>query len=111
MSHKVGIWIDHKKAVIVSASANHVTPGLWNLRSDLTPVGGELLFCAQFCDSAMLFMLLIAGLCALQMRPSRLIIASLPTAARLHRFLWLSSIRSVRARDTLRPWELGQNET
>ncbi len=25
MSHKVGIWIDHKKAVIVSASANHVT--------------------------------------------------------------------------------------
>jgi hypothetical protein len=25
MNHKVGIWIDHKKAVIVSASANRVT--------------------------------------------------------------------------------------
>jgi len=25
MSHKVGIWIDHKKAVIVSASPDHVT--------------------------------------------------------------------------------------
>jgi hypothetical protein len=25
MNHKVGIWIDHKKAVIVSASADHVT--------------------------------------------------------------------------------------
>ena len=25
MSHKVGIWIDHKKAVIVSASADRVT--------------------------------------------------------------------------------------
>jgi hypothetical protein len=25
MSHRVGIWIDHKKAVIVSASANSVT--------------------------------------------------------------------------------------
>jgi len=25
MSHKVGIWIDHKKAVIVSASANQIT--------------------------------------------------------------------------------------
>ena len=25
MSHKVGIWIDHKKAVIVSASAGQVT--------------------------------------------------------------------------------------
>jgi hypothetical protein len=25
MNHKVGIWIDHKKAVIVSASANGVT--------------------------------------------------------------------------------------
>jgi hypothetical protein len=25
MNHKVGIWIDHKKAVIVSASADRVT--------------------------------------------------------------------------------------
>ena len=25
MNHHVGIWIDHKKAVIVSASADHVT--------------------------------------------------------------------------------------
>jgi hypothetical protein len=25
MNHKVGIWIDHKKAVIVSTSADHVT--------------------------------------------------------------------------------------
>ncbi len=25
MNHKVGIWIDHKKAVIVSASADGVT--------------------------------------------------------------------------------------
>jgi hypothetical protein len=25
MNHKVGIWIDHKKAVIVSASANRIT--------------------------------------------------------------------------------------
>ena len=25
MNHKVGIWIDHKKAVIVSASTDHVT--------------------------------------------------------------------------------------
>jgi len=25
MSHRVGIWIDHKKAVIVSASANQIT--------------------------------------------------------------------------------------
>ena len=25
MNHKVGVWIDHKKAVIVSASANRVT--------------------------------------------------------------------------------------
>jgi len=25
MSHKVGIWIDHKKAVIVSASGNQIT--------------------------------------------------------------------------------------
>ena len=25
MNHKIGIWIDHKKAVIVSASANGVT--------------------------------------------------------------------------------------
>ena len=25
MNHKVGIWIDHKKAVVVSASGDHVT--------------------------------------------------------------------------------------
>ena len=25
MNHKVGIWLDHKKAVIVSASEDHVT--------------------------------------------------------------------------------------
>ena len=25
MNHKVGVWIDHKKAVIVSASADDVT--------------------------------------------------------------------------------------
>jgi hypothetical protein len=25
MNHKVGIWIDHKKAVVVTASADHVT--------------------------------------------------------------------------------------
>lgn len=35
MSHKVGIWIDHKKAVIVSASADRVTAE--TLESDVGP--------------------------------------------------------------------------
>jgi hypothetical protein len=26
MNHRIGIWIDHKKAVIVSADAHRVTP-------------------------------------------------------------------------------------
>jgi hypothetical protein len=33
MSHDVGVWIDHKKAVIVSASGGHVT--LKTLESDV----------------------------------------------------------------------------
>jgi len=35
MSHKVGIWIDHKKAVIVSASADGVTAR--TLESEIGP--------------------------------------------------------------------------
>jgi len=35
MGHEVGIWIDHKKAVIVSASAGHVTAK--TLKSDVEP--------------------------------------------------------------------------
>ena len=35
MSHDVGIWIDHKKAVIVSASANRVT--VKTLQSEVGP--------------------------------------------------------------------------
>ena len=35
MSHKVGIWIDHKKAVIVSASGDRVTAE--TLGSDVGP--------------------------------------------------------------------------
>ena len=35
MNHKVGIWIDHKKAVIVSASANRVT--VKTLQSEVGP--------------------------------------------------------------------------
>jgi hypothetical protein len=35
MNHKVGIWIDHNKAVIVSASANRVT--VKTLESDVGP--------------------------------------------------------------------------
>ena len=35
MSHKVGIWIDHKKAVIVSASGDRVTAK--TLESDVGP--------------------------------------------------------------------------
>ena len=35
MNHKVGIWIDHKKAVIVSASADRVTTK--TLKSELGP--------------------------------------------------------------------------
>lgn len=35
MSHKVGIWIDHKRAVIVSASADRVTAK--TLESDVGP--------------------------------------------------------------------------
>jgi hypothetical protein len=35
MNHKVGIWIDHKKAVIVSASAGRVTAT--TLESDVGP--------------------------------------------------------------------------
>ena len=35
MNHKVGIWIDHKKAVIVSASADHVTAK--TLESEIGP--------------------------------------------------------------------------
>ena len=35
MDHNVGIWIDHKKAVIVSASAGHVTAK--TLESDVGP--------------------------------------------------------------------------
>src|SRR4029453_17543002 len=35
MNHKVGIWIDHKKAVIVSASAGRVTAK--TLESDVGP--------------------------------------------------------------------------
>ena len=35
MNHKVGIWIDHKKAVIVSASADHVTTA--TVESDVGP--------------------------------------------------------------------------
>ena len=35
MSHEVGIWIDHKKAVIVSVSAGHVTAR--TVESDVEP--------------------------------------------------------------------------
>jgi hypothetical protein len=35
MSHKVGIWIDHKKAVIVFVSADHVTAK--TVQSDVGP--------------------------------------------------------------------------
>jgi hypothetical protein len=35
MNHKVGIWIDHKKAVIVSASADNVTAT--TVESDVGP--------------------------------------------------------------------------
>lgn len=35
MSHKVGIWIDHKKAVIVSASGDRITTE--TLESDVGP--------------------------------------------------------------------------
>lgn len=35
MSHVVGVWIDHKKAVIVSISAGQVTT--WTLESDVGP--------------------------------------------------------------------------
>ncbi|HWT46616.1 MAG TPA: hypothetical protein VN085_11655, partial [Vicinamibacterales bacterium] len=35
MSHEVGVWIDHKKAVIVSIAAGDVT--VWTLESDVGP--------------------------------------------------------------------------
>ena len=35
MNHKVGIWIDHKKAIIVSALADRVTAK--TLESDISP--------------------------------------------------------------------------
>lgn len=37
MNHRVGIWIDHKKAVIVSASADQVT--VRTVESDVGPHG------------------------------------------------------------------------
>ena len=52
MNHKVGVWIDHKKAVIVSASGDRVTAE--TLESDVGPHtrysgpqdgGGEDVFC------------------------------------------------------------------
>ena len=36
MNHKVGIWIDHKKAVIVSASGDRITAE--TLESDVGPL-------------------------------------------------------------------------
>lgn len=35
MNHKVGVWIDHKRAIIVSASADHVTAK--TLESEIGP--------------------------------------------------------------------------
>lgn len=35
MNHKVGVWIDHRRAVIVSVSAGHVTSE--TLESDIEP--------------------------------------------------------------------------
>ena len=38
MSHKVGIWIDHRKAVVVLASSDlRHRQEPWNLTSELTP--------------------------------------------------------------------------
>jgi serine/threonine protein kinase len=37
MNHNVGIWIDHKKAVIVSASEDHVTAKTLESHRDLKP--------------------------------------------------------------------------
>ena len=40
MNERIGIWIDHKRAVIVSTSADRATATTrpWNLKSDLMPV-------------------------------------------------------------------------
>jgi hypothetical protein len=38
MNHKAGIWIDHKKAVIVSVSADCVSAKTLESTSDRTPV-------------------------------------------------------------------------